>query len=97
HQRCGRIAPAKSSGVALQRAKLLGSSLTNDQVGCCDRIASLSSICDDGLAMIEIGRERRGNVRLDAADIRTDIGEKTSANGGSQALADLNDPQTLQQ
>ena len=98
YQRRGRIEPAKTVGVVLQSAKLLGAALTDDQVGGCDRIASRRSIIgDDGLAMIEIGRERRRHVRVDAADIRTDIGEETSANGGSQALADLYDPETLQQ
>ena len=85
-------------GVVLQSAKLLGAALTDDQVSGCDRIASRRSIIgDNGLAMIEVGRERRRHFRVDAADIRTDIGEEPSANGGSQTLSYLYDTETLQQ
>ncbi len=98
YERCGHIEPAKTVGVVLQGAKLLGAALTDDQVGGCDRIAFRRSIIgDDRFAMVEIGRERRRNVRADAADIRPDIGEETTANGGSQTLADLNDSEALEQ
>jgi hypothetical protein len=47
--------------------------------------------------MIEVGHERRRHFRVDAADIRANIGEEPSANGGGQALSYLYDTETPQQ
>ncbi len=47
--------------------------------------------------MIEIGRQRRRHVGIDAADISADIGEETPTDGSSQALSYLYDTETLQQ
>ncbi len=54
-------------------------------------------IGEEGLGIIEVGREGGGDFRVDAADIGTDIGEEPSANGGSQALPYLYDTEPLQQ
>ena len=56
----------------------------DDQVGRRQRI-----VCDDRLAVIEIRRQQRRSVRVDAGDIGADIGEQPPADGGGEALADL--------
>ena len=97
YQRRSRIEAAETVGVVLQGAKLLGSALTDDYFGGCDRTAARRSIIGgDGLAVIEVGREPRRHFRVDAADIRTRIGEEPSANGGSQTRSYLYETETLQ-
>ena len=39
--------------------------------------------------MIEIRRQQRRSIRIDASDIGADVGKQPSADRGAEALADL--------
>jgi hypothetical protein len=98
YQCCSRIEPAEAVNVVLQDAKILRPAFADDQVGGCDSIATCRSILGGNrLAIIEIGGERRRPVGADAGDIRAEIGEQASANGGGEAPSNLYDSEAPQQ
>ena len=98
YQCCSRIEPTEAVNVVLQDAKILRPALADDQVGGCNSIAARWSILGGNrLAIIEIGGKRRRPVGADAGDIRAEIGEQASANGGGEAPSNLYDSEAPQQ
>ena len=86
------IDPAQRVGVALPGAQIPGAAFADDEVGPRYGSARRRRIAgDDGLAVVEVAREGRRIVRVDAGDPGADIGEETPAHGGGQPVADLND------
>ena len=85
-ERGRRVVCAETVGVVSSIAQFSGAAFDDDQVGGRERAARRR---DDRLAVIEIGGERRRAVRIDACDIRADIGEQAPANGGGEARAEL--------
>ena len=72
--------------------QVAGASLAHDQVCHCQRAA-----LGHRLAVVQIGRELRGRVRLDTPDIGAHIREQPTAHRGCQAAADLHDMESPQQ
>jgi hypothetical protein len=82
----------------VQSAKISRAAFTDDQIRLRNRVVLCREIVvDDRFRVIEIEGEGCRQVRVDAAHIRAEIGEQTSANCGRQSAADLNDAEALQQ
>ena len=98
NERRRRVAAAQSGDVILASQEIIGPAFADDQIGHRQRIARLTRVAgNDRLAVVEVLRERYRQARVDGGDRGAHIGQKASAHGGGQAIADLNDPQFRQQ
>ena len=94
-ERCHPIGAANSGRIVLPCAELVRTAFANDQVGNCKSVERCRGVI--ALAVVEIFRQRRGSVRIDAGNVGTDIRKKPSAHGGGQARADLDHTEASQQ
>ena len=86
------IDPAQRVRVALPGAQIPGAAFADNEVGARYRRACRRRIAgEDGLAVVEVAREGRRIVRVEAGDPGADIGEEAPAHGGGQPVADLHD------
>jgi hypothetical protein len=89
--RRGRVLPPQRRGIAILRSQLGRAAFDHDQIGGGERrrVAALA-------AKIEVFGERGRPVGIDAAHIRTDIGEEASGDSGGASMTNLNHPKAAQ-